>query len=78
MITLKDGFMKGKVKWFDDAKGYGFVITDEGKEYFVHWKSIVTASDKGRKFLVKEEDVEFDLIETDKGTQAINIVRLNP
>lgn len=78
MIALKDGFMKGKVKWFDDAKGYGFVITDEGKEYFVHWKSIVTASDKGRKFLVKEEDVEFDLIETDKGTQAINIVRLNP
>jgi CspA family cold shock protein len=78
VITVKDGFMKGKVKWFDDAKGYGFVITDEGKEYFVHWKSIVTASDKGRKFLVKEEDVEFDLIETDKGTQAINIVRLNP
>jgi len=70
--------MKGTVKWFDDTKGYGFVVTENGEEYFVHWKSIVTVSDKERKFLVKEEDVEFDLMETDKGTQAINIVRLNP
>jgi len=70
--------MKGTVKWFDDTKGYGFVLTDEGKEYFVHWKSIVTVSDKDRKFLVNDEDVEFDLMETSKGTQAINVVRLNP
>jgi cold shock protein len=70
--------MKGTVKWFDDTKGYGFVLTEEGKEYFVHWKSIVTVSDKNRKFLVNEEDVEFDLMETNKGVQAINVVRLNP
>ncbi|MBC8415913.1 MAG: cold shock domain-containing protein [Candidatus Cloacimonetes bacterium] len=70
--------MKGKVKWFDEAKGYGFVMSEEGTEYFVHWKSIVTISDRGRKFLVKDENIEFDLIETDKGTQAINIVRLHP
>jgi len=70
--------MKGTVKWFDDTKGYGFVLTEEGKEYFVHWKSIVTVSDKDRKFLINEEDVEFDLMETSKGTQAINVVRLNP
>lgn len=70
--------MNGKVKWFDDSKGYGFVLTDDGKEYFVHWKSIVTISDKSRKFLVPEEEVQFDLMETDKGTQAINVVRLNP
>ena len=70
--------MKGTVKWFDDTKGYGFVLTDEGKEYFVHWKSIVTVSDKNRKFLVNEEEVEFDLMETAKGVQAINVVRLNP
>jgi CspA family cold shock protein len=70
--------MKGSVKWFDDTKGYGFILTDEGKEYFVHWKSIVTVSDKNRKFLVNDEDVEFDLMETNKGIQAINVVRLNP
>ncbi|MCF7792775.1 MAG: cold shock domain-containing protein [Candidatus Cloacimonetes bacterium] len=70
--------MNGRVKWFDDSKGYGFVLTDDGKEYFVHWKSIVTISEKSRKFLVPDEEVQFDLMETDKGTQAINVVRLNP
>ncbi len=70
--------MVGKVKWFDDSKGYGFILTDEGTEYFVHWKSIVTISDKSRKFLIPDEEVQFDLMETDKGTQAINVVRLNP
>ena len=70
--------MKGTVKWFDEGKGYGFVITAEGKEFFVHWKSIVTVSDLGRKTLIPDEEVEFDTIETDRGTQAINIIRLNP
>jgi CspA family cold shock protein len=68
--------MKGKVKWFDDVKGFGFILTDEGTEYFVHWKSIVTMSETDRKFLVEDEMVEFDTIQTDKGTQAINVVRL--
>jgi CspA family cold shock protein len=35
--------MTGKVKWFNPNKGYGFILTDDGHEYFVHWKSIVTA-----------------------------------
>ncbi len=68
--------MKGKVKWFDDVKGFGFILTDDGTEYFVHWKSIVTMSETDRKFLVEDEMVEFDTIQTDKGTQAINVVRL--
>ena len=67
--------MKGKVKWFDDVKGFGFIVTDEGTEFFVHWKSIVTISDTDRKFLVEDEAVEFDTLETDKGVQAINVVR---
>ncbi len=70
--------MKGTVKWFDETKGYGFVLGEDGVEYFVHWKSIVTISDRNRKFLVNNEEVEFDLIETDKGIQAINVVRMNP
>ncbi len=67
--------MNGKVKWFDDVKGFGFIITDEGAEYFVHWKSIVTVSDTDRKFLVQDELVEFDTLETEKGVQAINVIR---
>jgi CspA family cold shock protein len=70
--------MYGKVKWFDETKGYGFVLSDEGKEYFVHWKSIVTTSDKNRKYLVPDEEIEFDTLPTDKGEQAINVIRLNP
>ncbi|MCK4957435.1 MAG: cold shock domain-containing protein [Candidatus Cloacimonetes bacterium] len=67
--------MKGKVKWFDDVKGFGFIMIEDGTEFFVHWKSIVTVSDNDRKFLVQDENVEFDMLETDKGTQAINVVR---
>ncbi len=74
----KEVLMKGTVKWFDDSKGYGFVLTEDNKEYFVHWKSIVTMSDKSRKYLVPDEEVEFDLMETDKGMQAINVIRLYP
>jgi cold shock protein len=70
--------MKGKVKWFNTSKGYGFIISDDGKEFFVHWRSIVTTSDNEHKTLFDDEEVQFDTIETDKGIQAINVVRLNP
>ncbi len=70
--------MIGKVKWFDESKGFGFVLSEEGIEYFVHWKSIVTMSEMSRKYLIQNEKVQFDLIETDKGIQAINVVRMNP
>lgn len=69
--------MKGKVKWFNDKKGFGFVMI-ESKEYFVHWLSIVTASDREEKTLSAGEAVEFDLLKTDKGVQAINVIRLKP
>ncbi|MFO8144218.1 MAG: cold shock domain-containing protein [Candidatus Syntrophosphaera sp.] len=70
--------MTGKVKWFNKNKGYGFIITEDNKEYFVHWKSIVTNSPRDLKVLEQDEEVTFDLMETDKGTQAINIIRVNP
>jgi CspA family cold shock protein len=69
--------MQGKVKWFNPNKGYGFIVVDN-KEYFVHWKSIVTKSQTELKTLTQDEPVEFDIIETDRGTQAINVVRLEP
>ena len=69
--------MNGTVKWFNSNKGYGFIITGEGKEYFVHWKSIVTKSLNDLKVLEQDENVQFDLMETDKGVQAINVIRLD-
>ncbi len=73
----KEVLMKGKVKWFNKNKGYGFILTDDNKEYFVHWKSIVTNSPRELKVLEQDEDVTFDLMETEKGIQAINIIRTN-
>jgi len=69
--------MKGRVKWFNKNKGYGFIITEDNKEYFAHWKSIVTNSPMELKVLEQDEMVTFDLMNTDKGIQAINIIRLN-
>ena len=69
--------MRGKVKWFNQNKGYGFIILPNDKEYFVHWKSIVTNSPTDLKILEQDEEVEFDIIETDRGVQAINVIRLN-
>jgi len=67
--------MKGKVKWFNANKGYGFIITDDNNEYFVHWKSIVSKSPTDIKTLDQNDLVEFDLIKTDKGMQAVNIIK---
>jgi len=64
--------MKGKTKWFSRNKGYGFIAGEDGKEYFVHWRSI---EDEGYKTLVEEEEVEFDTLETEKGVQATNVRR---
>jgi len=69
--------MKGKVKWFNAHKGYGFIVSDDRKEYFVHWKSIVSKSPTEQKILEQNDIVEFDTMDTDKGNQAINIIRQN-
>jgi len=69
--------MKGKVKWFNTNKGYGFIITDDNKEYFAHWKAIVTKSPNELKTLNQNELVQFDLLQTEKGAQAINIIRIH-
>jgi CspA family cold shock protein len=68
--------MKGNVKWFNNSKGYGFIVDEQGKQYFVHWKSILSQTTGGRKELVDGEVVEFDISTTDKGDQAINVVPL--
>ena len=63
-------FMKGKVKWFDSKKGYGFITGEDGKEVFVHYSGIVK---DGFKALNEKQEVEYELGEGSKGIQAINV-----
>ena len=60
----------GKVKWFNDAKGYGFIETSEGKDIFVHYSAILK---EGFKTLAEGQEVTFDIVEGAKGPQAANV-----
>jgi CspA family cold shock protein len=62
--------MKGKVKWFDSAKGYGFIHTDDGKDVFVHYTGIER---EGFKALEQGQDVEFDITDGKRGPQAVKV-----
>ena len=62
--------MIGKVKWFNNTKGYGFIDHTSGEDIFVHYSAI---KKQGYKTLTEGQLVEFDLIETEKGLQAINV-----
>lgn len=64
--------MNGKVLWFNATKGYGFIEAEDGQKVFAHFSQIVS---DGYKTLDENEDVTFDIVETDKGLQANNIVR---
>lgn len=61
---------RGKVKWFDEKKGYGFIVTPNCEEYFFHFSGILM---KGFKKLEAGDPVSFDLIAGSKGTIAVNV-----
>jgi len=62
--------MKGKVKWFDAAKGFGFIQTEEGNDVFVHYTGITK---EGFKRLDEGQEVEFEITEGKRGPQATNV-----
>ena len=65
--------MRSKVKWFNNEKGFGFIEYTEEEDIFVHYSSILT---EGYKTLVEGQYVEFELVRTDKGLQAKNVVEI--
>lgn len=66
--------MRGKIKWFNNEKGYGFIEYTENEDIFVHYSAIVK---DGYKTLNQGDLVEFNLIETTKGLQAQHVVEIN-
>ena len=62
----------GRVKWFNDSKGFGFIVRNDGGEIFVHYSAIRA---EGHKTLSEGQEVEFDIYEGQKGLQAQNVIR---
>ena len=64
---------KGKVKWFNGSKGYGFITPEEGSDVFVHFSAI---QGDGFKSLDEGQEVEFEVVNGPKGLQAANVVKV--
>ena len=69
------GTYRGTVKWFNNAKGYGFLGRNQGADVFVHYSSIQR---DGYKSLKEGDEVEFDVIQGEKGPQADNVTQRKP
>lgn len=65
--------VQGRVKWFNDAKGYGFISQEDGNDVFVHHSAI---QGEGFKTLQENQVVEFEVVQSAKGLQAQNVVKL--
>ena len=64
---------KGTGKWFNNQKGFGFISDEQGNDVFVHYSGIQS---NGFKSLEEGQEVEFEVIEGQKGPQAVNVVKL--
>ncbi|HZD32871.1 MAG TPA: cold shock domain-containing protein [Candidatus Angelobacter sp.] len=64
--------MKGTVKWFNNAKGFGFIGREDGPDVFVHYSALVA---EGYKSLQEGDAVEFEIVDGQKGPQAANVVK---
>jgi len=72
-VEQMQGRFEGKVKWFSDQKGYGFIARDNSADVFVHHTAIQM---KGFRTLKEGDNVTYDLLESPKGLQAVNVTRL--
>jgi len=61
---------RGRVKWFSDKKGYGFITQEDGNDVFVHYSAI---QKEGFRTLREGDEVEFEITQGDKGPQAANV-----
>ena len=64
---------RGKVKWFNDAKGFGFVSREDGPDVFVHFSAI---TGDGFRSLAENQEVEFEVVQGAKGPQAQNVMKI--
>ena len=64
---------KGRVKWFNETRGYGFITNQEGEELYVHFTDI---QGRGYKTLVEGQEVEYEIKANEKGKQATNVMNL--
>ena len=64
--------MLGKVKWFSAENGYGFIEREDGSDVFVHYSAI---QDEGFKSLTEGQNVEFEIVDGNRGPQAANVVK---
>ena len=65
----------GKIKWFDNQKGFGFIAQDSGQDVFIHHTSIIG---KGYKTFEEGELVTFEILSSDRGLKAHNVQRVKP
>lgn len=66
---------RGRVKWFSNEKGYGFIEREGGEDVFVHFSAI---QEEGFKTLDEGQEVQFEVVMGDRGPQAANVVKMGP